>query len=687
LRNQVPSEKSAKHDTSGSNHPLIETSPTLLHSEDGEFYDRSLHYSGPFSQNNGGRSNKNPPRKRGHRYNERMLLGQKLRPELSLKSSQQQSPLRAVPTTSLVDIQDSTTRYYIYDDPAITMSVLVESRRAMGKGGYEAPSKLDHVLTDARAERDVMRALEVHPLRTMDVNEATVFVIPTPMSELLAYGCQWEECTWYDQVFDALLSHPIYQGTGGHRHVLINFNWLSFDMRMSSFIPALSRNFRRIENVTVANHYDPFGCLELTRRIMGEKQQQQQQQQQQNEHAVEPFHYLFPIELPVTKSFSIGLGVGNTFAIHPPTFQKFVDSENFLFYHSRGPEAPFAFGSTPYRMAALNDTVIAALPASSIGFDITKDEWMRAFVSSQYCLVVRGDTPHSHAMINAVRAGCIPVVVSDYYEEYAAPFKSTLSMHDFCFILDEQKFLADPTKELLVLKSLPDEVIKAKLLNLTLAQQVVLPDHQHSWFVNAFLKETLAVDERYVPDVYTRVPVQVETDATIISGRRVGYRFPSTFADAALEDGGDSDSDSLLLITGIISTASHHNRRHAIRGTWAASSSDDTTRRIFFVVSGPWHEIEREFLEHGDMLWLEDMDEGRQFLTYKTQVFFSAVDTHIALYDYIFMTHDDSYAGLDALQRIAQTRKPDYWGHCAEDVSCLFEYQFGCHNKLSFDVH
>ena len=540
--------------------------------------------------------------------------------------------------------------FYIYDAPNITQAALVGPLRHMGEKAFREPSRLDHVLEDARAERDVLGALEKHPLRTFNPDEATIFVIPTPMTELLAYGCQWEECTWYDEVFDALLNHPIYKRTQGHNHVLISFNWLSFNKRMISFIPSLSRNYRRIENVTVANHYDPFGCLELTDQL-GDSYDE-----------TEPgFWALYPEETPVTKSFSVGLGVGKTFEIQRPTYERFLASGNFLFYHTRGPEQPFAFGSNKYRMAPLNQAVIDVLPKSSIGFELDRIEWMRQFVDSKFCLVLRGDTPHSHALLRAVRAGCIPVMVSDSYEQYAGSFKSSIALQDYTFSLDEEEVLHDPAREISKLLDIPGDVIQAKLRNLTIAQSVLLPDHPESLFVEAFLVETTMVDEKLVPEVYTRVPFQAGTATTIISGKKYTYRYPSSsFASSPKEH-------YPILVTGVLSTASNRNRRHVIRGTWAKHYRDPM--RVFFLVAGPWEDIEEEFIEHGDLLWL-DMKEDPSLLTYKTETFFSAVDTHFKNYDYIFKTHDDSYVGVHELDDIIEKYHPDYWGLCHEEVSC-----------------
>ena len=128
---------------------------------------------------------------------------------------------------------------------------------------------------------------------------------------------------------------------------------------------------------------------------------------------------------------------------------------------------------------------------SSIGYGLPPDEWLREFSSSKFCAAIRGDTPHTHALLNAVKLGCIPVIVSDFYPMYAPSFPSTLKMEDYCVFNPEDDFIRDPAKELLKLMDLSEGAIRRKLEGLAFAQKVVLNDHPESLFVQAFLKESL----------------------------------------------------------------------------------------------------------------------------------------------------------------------------------------------------
>ena len=115
-----------------------------------------------------------------------------------------------------------------------------------------------------------------------------------------------------------------------------------------------------------------------------------------------------------------------------------------------------------------------------------------AVTSSKFCLVVREDTPHSYSLSTAVRAGCIPVIISDHYQAYGGPFKSSISTHDFAIYIDEKSFLQNPVKELQKLQISPRKSIEQKLKRLSMAQRILMTDHPQSLFVEAFVREAVA---------------------------------------------------------------------------------------------------------------------------------------------------------------------------------------------------
>lgn len=189
------------------------------------------------------------------------------------------------------------------------------------------------------------------------------------------------------------------------------------------------------------------------------------------------------------RSASIGLGSNNSFLnLILATTAKFYSSSNLIFYHTRRKES--IYNSTIYRYAPVtNITLDKSFPKSSIGFDIEKDEWEREFKDSKFCAVIRGDSPHSHALMRSIRVGCIPVIFSDTLPVFAPLFKSTLNLTDFAVIIKEEELLKDTRNVILQLNEISIEEIEIKIQHLAFAQRVIFTDHHESLFVPALLKE------------------------------------------------------------------------------------------------------------------------------------------------------------------------------------------------------
>ena len=124
------------------------------------------------------------------------------------------------------------------------------------------------------------------------------------------------------------------------------------------------------------------------------------------------------------------------------------------------------------------------------------------------------------------------------------------------------------------------------------------------------------------------------------------------------------------IITGVLSGASGDGpaRRDLIRRTWASGRDG-----IFFLVAGPWADIESEYNEKGDLIWIdeEEVYNGEQsVLTLKTYSFLAIVyaamqknqqsgdDTGKYEYSHVFKTDDDSYFNIDALRTEVDTPDP-----------------------------
>jgi hypothetical protein len=205
-----------------------------------------------------------------------------------------------------------------------------------------------------------------------------------------------------------------------------------------------------------------------------------------------------------------------------------------------------------------NSTDIASLPESSIGVDISKKDWIEHFLSSEFCLSIRGDTPHSHTLLHALRAACIHVVVSDFYEEYApsSSFKSILAIKDWTIVIDEAEFLADPAGQIRALNDLPLSFMNEKIANVSLAQSIVLSGSPY--FVNAFLRESIRASNLPAP-ADNSVSAHQRKSKISINGTVYRYRYPTLLV------GSIDFFHEAPIIVGVFSSPEHCARREVIR--------------------------------------------------------------------------------------------------------------------------
>jgi hypothetical protein len=366
--------------------------------------------------------------------------------------------------------------YYIYAEPEIVH----QSSKDAIRNGVGKRIMLQRYRRDGLAEVDLLDAFQNHSLRTRDPAVARIFLIPTSTTAVLTtYGPN--SSAEYQRAFDALINTTTFKATRGNRHVMLSLALPFFTSHHSGTMKnfGLTQYYNRLYNVTVATDHDATGCRELLRR---------------GKHLPGNFGQDFQScsKAVVRRTFSMGLLPSKINPYKRASFSKFANSSYFVFYRTR--TAPSMNNSTQYRLAPLNETVINGLPLSSIGHDLPPDQWREQFVDSKFCLVIRGDTPHSHALTRSIKAGCIPVIVCDSYPLYAPTLKSSIDMTEYAILLDEHQFLQDPLRQLLKLRELSETEIRMKLSALAFAQRIITPDSPDSLFVPAFLREALAAD-------------------------------------------------------------------------------------------------------------------------------------------------------------------------------------------------
>ena len=401
--------------------------------------------------------------------------------------------------------------YYVHSDPRIAQPNITDNLvQNRGRGRLK-----ERFRPEALLEHAVLEAIERHPMRTYDVTRAQLFIIPLRVGANVIHRGHH-----LPQVVETLAQHSHWNY--GHGHVLVALNSATFSYEHRTDVARhglTKRIYEFFANVTVVKSMDDFACAKLTHTHTATTttttgQQQQQQQSMASHHNKnkndnnDDYRDLFAESVHTMSryGFSLGLLAEPSLPYIKASYNHTLARSNVVFYRTRV-NASF-YNSTQYRHAPIlllnnnnnnnnnnsQQSQQSRLPQPScVGFDMNATEWLQEFTNSKFCLAIRGDTPHTHALIRAVKVGCIPVVISDHYPMYAPTFASTMGdMTRFSIFIPEHDFLINPEgsiRSLMTTRSTQD--IKIKLKELRFAQRVLLYDHPKSLFVQAFMKEAL----------------------------------------------------------------------------------------------------------------------------------------------------------------------------------------------------
>ena len=93
-------------------------------------------------------------------------------------------------------------------------------------------------------------------------------------------------------------------------------------------------------------------------------------------------------------------------------------------------------------------------------------------------------------MTRAIRAGCMPLIVSDSLPAYQPLYSKTVNYSNFALLVKEDDFLDDPFRSLdNAVSSLSPTDLRNKVEGLRLMQRIVTCDQPDSLFVPAFSRE------------------------------------------------------------------------------------------------------------------------------------------------------------------------------------------------------
>jgi hypothetical protein len=363
---------------------------------------------------------------------------------------------------------------FVYTEPRM---IQIYGTRLLSKTGV-TPLLHKRFGMEAITENRILGFLAKSSLSTTNASEASIFLIPFRVgANMIA-----RRPHFFVELVSALEESEHWRQ--GKPHVLLALNTVTFNafhhvMKNVEGYGLTGEFYQRIKAAIVVQSVDNRYVARASRDGLAKG------------HDYE--HFFTTNHTMSQRGFSVGLLPGNDLPYIPATYDKFLSAKNFIFYQTR--VEPSAYNSTPYRKAPV-EVADRIRYNSSIGLGLPPDEWLKEFSDSQFCLAIRGDTPHTHALLNAVKVGCIPVIVSDFYPVYAPTFASSLKMEDYCIFIAENEFMIDPAESLNDLGKLSESEVRGKMDALAFAQKVVLMDHPETLFAQAFMREAVAAFEQ-----------------------------------------------------------------------------------------------------------------------------------------------------------------------------------------------
>ena len=385
-------------------------------------------------------------------------------------------------TTTPGMMTTTTPTFFIYDDPHITLA----SRFKKCRGKACAP---ECSLTE---DEQLLELLWRHPARTRAPEAAQLFVIPTPI--LRVWACHGGSAMGVvNSALRTVIAGEWFARSGGHDHLLPAHSWrftVWANKKRGSGVGLPAETWALLENVTQTRN--EYYAMSRWRNSWEDRDGFEAVRQ------TAPLLYADEHELTM-RSVVMPKAIPPELPVVAPSPAEWAARPLLLYYHTR--DTRFAHHATwlrqlPVRMATPGGAWAAACRSATdgdgggggssrcdVGFATNQSAWVRGWSSSRFCLVLRGDTPTSHAFYHAVASGCVPVVISDGFERFGLPFArehyaaGRLKLDEIAVIVDEATFLKRPEELPSRLLALPHALVAAKLAAMSAAQPWLVMTH------------------------------------------------------------------------------------------------------------------------------------------------------------------------------------------------------------------
>lgn len=355
--------------------------------------------------------------------------------------------------------------------------------------------KNQHCPQADKTDRVFISILQNHHARTHSPEKASIFIIPSLLLE--SYFCNKRgHAKLIQGIMKALKSSKWFHRSRGADHLIAGWHHAFSAWAINHYSGILPEEFLQlIENVTMTR-YEAYGQSKWLRRF---------------DNALKPFS-LFRSPWEVTKrSIIVPYIADDNIPLIEPYYETWVKRKNMIWYHTR--TAGSAHGATVLRHRPWLDpnkfNQERCLSCNIGRGNIDRKLWLLGWSQSRFCLVIRGDTPSSHALYNAIRGGCIPILISHGFDKVSFPFRQHLSERFGSDVIDQftVRFSESDWKEggmpllLSKLQTLMQNVtlLKSKLEKIRQVQRLLLWNHPDSQVAS------LALQQFWCPDPFSSV--------------------------------------------------------------------------------------------------------------------------------------------------------------------------------------
>ena len=343
-------------------------------------------------------------------------------------------------------------KYFIYDDDEILMPEIIkltdENMKTISRYG---------------GDLEFYNLLKNHPNRTFKENEADFFIIYIPFIYFgKFYDFHFKHPNKEEKIktaFDKLFSKQSFKNKNGFDHIILT-HANKFTNKAWGHLYQFINNENRVKlkNV-IQTHFE-----------------------------ISPYNkglYLFARD-----GIILPYKTDRDFPIIEPDFKEWKMRKLIFFYHTRSSASSNNATSLRHKPVKYK-----YLFPGSVGYDIQRPKWIHNWKNSKFSLVIRGDTPGTHAFVNAISVASIPIIISDKYkhfgsfEEQVLPFKDKIKLSDIAIIINEKILLQSPNKINWIISKLPEQKIKNILENIKRVQKYLLYFSKDNKMVDAFLDE------------------------------------------------------------------------------------------------------------------------------------------------------------------------------------------------------